>query len=186
MPTARGDLSVGVVNGLLYAVAANLDWVLRTLAPRERAVVWAHDVHVSRGGDPALSFNAGAQMGAFLARLHGEDYRAFSLLTYAGDYSATASFVDHRMIVASGFPAPIGSVEQALHALGIPRAAVGYVVDLRAARTGEPGAWLRRPRPIRHIGYAAYDYAFELEAVAPLEFDGVVFVDRTTASRVLK
>jgi hypothetical protein len=42
------------------------------------------------------------------------------------------------------------------------------------------------PRPIRHIGYAAYDYGFELSAILPLEFDGVVFVDRTAASRLTR
>ncbi len=49
-------------------MAANLDWYLRTLGDGDRAVVWAHDVHVSRGGDTALSFNGGAQMGAQLSR----------------------------------------------------------------------------------------------------------------------
>ena len=41
------------------------------------------------------------------------------------------------------------------------------------------------PRPIRHIGYASYDYSFALLAVLPLEFDGVVFIDHTSASRLL-
>ena len=44
------------------------------------------------------------------------------------------------------------------------------------------GAWLWQPRPLRHIGYAAYDYAFEFLGVLPLEFDGVIFIDRTQAS----
>jgi erythromycin esterase len=165
-------------------MAANLDWVLRVLAPHQRAVVWAHDVHVSHGGDPARSFNGGAQMGAYL-RVLGHDYRSLTLLTYAGTYSATRSFTDHRMIEAEGFPAPPASVEEALHRLARPPGAVGWVVDLRAARAGGGGDWLRRPRPIRHIGYAAYDYGFEFTAVLPLEFDGIVFIDRTTASRLL-
>lgn len=166
-------------------MAANLDWGLRTLAPGARAVVWAHDVHVSHGGDPRLSFNNGAQMGAYVRRL-GHDYRALTLLTYDGAYSATRSFTDHAMIAAEAFPAPPGSLEEGLHRLTRPVPSVGWVVDLRAARTDEGGAWLRRPRPIRHIGYAAYDYGFELTAVLPLEFDGVVFVEHTTASRLLR
>ena len=40
-------------------------------------------------------------------------------------------------------------------------------------------------RPLRHIGYASYDYGFDLEADMPLEFDGVVFIESTTASRML-
>jgi erythromycin esterase len=166
-------------------MAANLDWALQTLAPDARAVVWAHDVHVSHGGDAALSFNGGAQMGAYL-RGYGYDYRALTLLTYDGTYSATRSFTDHRMIEAEAFPAPPGSIEEVLHRLARPEPSVGWIVDLRPARTDNRGDWLRRPRPIRHIGYAAYDYGFDFTAVLSLEFDGVVFIDRTTASRLLR
>jgi erythromycin esterase-like protein len=90
------------------------------------------------------------------------------------------------MIEADAFPGLPGSAEAALHRLERPEATVGWVVDLRPARTDERGEWLRRPRPIRHIGYAAYDYGFEFSAVLPLEFDGIVFIDRTTASRLLR
>ncbi len=167
-------------------MAANLFWAMRTLAPDTRAIIWAHDVHVSRGGDSTVSFNQGSQMGAHLADWFGASYRAFSLLTYEGSYSATRSLRDHTPIEAEAFPGPPGSLEAALHALKRPPESVGWVVDLRPARTGDPGAWLRVPRPIRHIGYAAYDYGFELTAVLPLEFDGVIFIDRTTPSRLLR
>lgn len=166
-------------------MAANLDWVLRTVAPGARAVVWAHDVHVSRGGDPELSFNGGAQMGAYLARIYGEGYRAFSLLTYEGAYTATRSFTNHEMVAVEAFPAPAGSLEAALHSLPRPPSSIGWLVDLRTARADTGGQWLDRPRPIRHIGYAAYDYGFEMSVVVPLEFDGVFFVDHTTPSRLL-
>jgi erythromycin esterase-like protein len=45
---------------------------------------------------------------------------------------------------------------------------------------------LRSPRRIRHVGFAAYDYGFEMEALFPLEFDGIIFIDRTTPSTPLK
>ncbi len=167
-------------------MAANLAWSLATLAPGQRAVVWAHDVHVSKGGDPARSFNEGQQMGAFLRRIYGDGYRCFSLETYEGTYSATRSFTDHVMIAARGFPAPPGSFEAALHGLRRPASSVGWIVDLRAARSGPGGAWLRRLRPLRHIGYAAYDYGFDLNADLPLEFDGVFFVDHTEASHLIR
>lgn len=167
-------------------MAANLDWALETLAPGKRAIVWAHDVHVSKGGDPARSFNAGAQMGAYLRRRHGEDYRSFSLLTADGAYTATRDLADYAMIEATAFPAPAGSFEAALRDLRRPAETVGWVVDLREARDAPGAAWLRIPRPIRHIGYATYDYGFDLTAVLPLEFDGVVFVEHTTPSRLVR
>ncbi len=166
-------------------MAANLDWVLRILAPNERAVVWAHDTHVSRGGDRQLSFYNGATMGAQLSRMYGDNYRAFSLLTYDGKYSATKSLTNHAMIEAEALPAPSGSLEKALHLVPRPPARVGLTVDLRAARRDADGRWLQRPHRLRHVGYAAYDFAFDLAAVFPLEFDGVVFIDRTNASRLL-
>jgi erythromycin esterase len=167
-------------------MAANLDWSLATLAPGERAVVWAHDVHVSKGGDAEHSFNEGKQMGAFLRRTHGDDYRVVTLLTYDGAYTAARSFSDHRLAALEAFPGPRGSLEGILHGLPRPAGSVGWIVDLRAAREDTAGRWLWMPRPIRHIGYAAYDYGFEMTVVMPLEFDGLVFIDHTSASRLLR
>lgn len=167
-------------------MAANLDWAMRTLYPTSRAVVWAHDVHVSHGGDQERSFNAGAQMGAHLKHTFGYDYRAFSFLTRAGTYRATRSLSDHTMMDVEAFPAPEGSVEALLATLPRPHGSAGVVVDLRFSARDRRGGWLWQPRPIRHIGYAAYDYGFEVRAVLPLDFDGVVFVDVTRASRSLR
>ena len=167
-------------------MAANLGWVLQVLAPGERAVVWAHDVHVSAGGDAKLSFYSGATMGAQLRRMFGDAYRRFSLLTYEGAYSATRGLTDYTMIEAAALPAPSGSLEKALHRVVRPAKTVGLIVDLRSSRGKADARWLERPQRLRHVGYAAYDFAFDLEAVFPLEFDGVIFVDRTTASRIIR
>lgn len=124
------------------------------------------------------------QLPAHFARSYGHAYRAFSLLTARGSYSGTRSLSNHEVISARAFPAPAGSVEALLSSL--PRASVslGMVVDLRKAdESGD--AWLHARRPLRHIGYASYDYGFDLEADMPLEFDGVVFLESTTASHML-
>ncbi len=179
------------LNASLYSpdrdslMAANLDWALRTFHPRSRVIVWAHDIHVSHGGDPVRSFNGGAQMGAHLKRSYGHAYRAFSLLTRSGAYSATRSFTDHAIFAAEAFPAPEGSVEDVLAAVPRSPRGVGLIVDLRVGERDPDGAWLWRPRALRHVGFAAYDYAFELRAVMPLEFDGVILIERTTPSRLL-
>jgi erythromycin esterase len=162
-------------------MAANLDWALTHIAPGAKAVVWADDIHVARGGDRRKSFFNGATMGAELKRRLGPKYQALSLLTYEGAYTATKSFSDHTLISAAAFPGPEGSVEKALHELKAV-GAVGAVVDLR----GIPAAdWIASPRRLRHVGFAAYDYGFEMEAVFPLEFDGIVFIDQTTPSKPL-
>jgi hypothetical protein len=38
---------------------------------------------------------------------------------------------------------------------------------------------------VRSIGYTVYDYGFEMAAIMPLEFDGVILIDETRASRLL-
>ncbi len=166
-------------------MAANLDWALRTLYPASRAVVWAHDVHVSRGGDAKRSFNQGAQLGAVLKHGYGYEYRAFSLLTRAGQYSASRSFSDYTMATMEGDVAPDGSVERLLSSIPRPASSPGVITDLRVDERDAAGALLWRARPIRSIGYAAFDYSFDLRAIMPLEFDGVVFIDQTTASQLL-
>ena len=165
-------------------MAANLAWALSRLYPNTRAVVWAHDVHISRGGDAQLSFNGGAQMGAYLARLYPGNYRAVSLLTGQGRYTATRSFSDHTMIDVEAFPSPPGSVESLLSRLPVPPDAQGLLVDLRRTSDASLRA-LATPRSIRHIGYAAYDYGFEMRVVLPMEFDAVFFIPRTSPSRLL-
>jgi len=166
-------------------MAANLAWAQRTLYPTSRIVVWAHDVHVSHGGDSSRSFNGGAQMGAYLKHSYTMDYRAISLLTAGGTYRATRSFTDHAMLSVRAFPAPEGSLEAALAALPRPAGSPGVIVDLRVPEADPAAAWLWTLRPVRSIGYAAYDYGFDLTAVMPLEFDGAVFVDQTTASHAV-
>lgn len=167
-------------------MAANVDWLVRNLGAGKPVVLWAHDVHVSAGGNAARSFNGGAQMGAFLRRWYGNGYRPLSFLTYDGAYTATMSFQDHRLVEALAFPAPANSLEGALHQLPRPRDAIGSVIDLRGTLTDPALKWLDVPRPVRHVGYAAYDYGFEQRVVLPLEFDGVVFIDHSSPSRMLK
>ena len=167
-------------------MAANVDWLVRNLGAGKPVVLWAHDVHVSAGGNAARSFNGGAQMGAFLRRWYGNGYRPVSFLTYDGAYTATMRFQDHRLVEALAFPAPANSLEGALHQLPRPRDAIGSVIDLRGTLTDPALKWLDVPRPIRLVGYAAYDYGFEQRVVLPLEFDGVVFIDHSSPSRMLK
>ena len=167
-------------------MAANVAWLVAQAGAGSRIALWAHDVHVSAGGDPARSFNGGAQMGAYLRRWYAEGYRPISMLTWDGAYSATASFSDHRVIEAVAFAGPPNSLEGALHSLRDPPGSEGFIVNLREALDTPGGRWLSVPRPIRHVGYATYDYGFELKAVIPLEFDGVVFIDHSTPSRLLR
>jgi hypothetical protein len=77
-------------------------------------------------------------------------------------------------------------MESALAAVARPAGSIGLIVDLRSSCDDPAAGWLWRPRPIRHVGYATYDYGFEMTAVMPLEFDGVIFIERSEPSRMLR
>lgn len=163
-------------------MAENIHWLIDVLHPGARAVVWAHDSHVSVGGDPLQSYNGGSQMGATLRRRYGDAYRAFGLLTAEGHLTATRSLTDYTLGRFSAFPAPSGSNEAVLARLPAAAGAIGTLSDLRGTAQLPAAAWLWQRRPTRSIGYAAVDYGFEQEVALGREFDGVFLLRRTDAS----
>ncbi len=167
------------------AMAVNIEWILDRYPKSTRVVVWAHNAHVARGTDPERSFYQGGSMGGFLGRIVGDDLRVVGLVSYDGQYTATASFSDRREVTVDAVPAPVGSVEHALHRIAQERNARFLLADLRPARTDPPAAWLRELRPTRLIGYAAFDFDWETMVVLPHVFDALLFVDHATGSRLL-
>ncbi|MFL5384218.1 MAG: erythromycin esterase family protein [Longimicrobiaceae bacterium] len=156
------------------AMAVNLEWAMRQ-RPGSRAIVWAHNAHVSRL-EPA--------MGWWLARAHPTDMRVIGLTTFDGRYTAARDRVQdpraRQYLPFEAFPAPPGSLEHALHRLGMPI----LVADLSGAVDEPGGRWLDQARPLRLVGWLAYDYSFTPTSLARA-FDAVLHVDRTTGSRML-
>jgi erythromycin esterase len=167
------------------AMAVNLEWILGRYPADSRVVIWAHNAHVARGTDPERSFYQGGSMGGYLGRLLGDDLRVVGLVSYDGQYTATASFSDRREVTVDAFPAPVGTVEQALHQIAQERTAQYLFADLRPARNDPEAAWLRELRPTRLIGYAALDFDWETMVVLPHVFDALLFVDHATGSHLL-
>ncbi len=167
------------------SMAVNIEWILSRYPEGTRVVVWAHNAHVARGTDPESSFYQGGSMGGFLDAILGDDLRVIGLVSYDGQYTATASLNDRREVTVDAFPAPVGTVEHALHRIAQQRDAGYLLTDLRPARTDPSAAWLREPRPTRLIGYAAFDFDWETMVVLPHVFDALLFVDHATGSRLL-
>jgi erythromycin esterase len=167
------------------SMAANIEWILARQPPNTRVVVWAHNAHVARGTDPEQSFYQGGSMGGFLGRRFGADLFVVGLVSYEGQYRATASFADHTEVAVNAVPGPVGTVEHALHQIAVERGAEFLLTDLRQARDDPSAGWLREPRPTRLIGYAAFDFDWEQMVVLPHVFDALLFVDRATASTLL-
>jgi erythromycin esterase len=171
------------------AMAENLAWLLARRPPGTRAVVWAHDSHISRGGAPDPEDNYFARsMGAYLARRFGSELRIFGILTHGGEYTAARSMYGGPpgMIAAEAFPAPAGSVEEAFHRAARRMGAAQILADLRAAAAEPEGRWLLEGRAHRFVGYAAEDYGFSGTMAPAHQFDAILFVDQTTGSRLLR
>jgi erythromycin esterase len=165
------------------AMAENVRWALERRPEGTRMVVWAHDGHISRAEHPSANYWGGGSMGGELSTLFGDKYRAFGLLTYAGSYSGA---IGPDIIDAELFPAPAGTLEEALHQVGQRLGSSLVFTDIRGAARGPAGPWLLEPRFIRMIGYAAEDFAFATSISVGKQFDGVVFVDTTSPSRVFR
>ena len=165
------------------AMAENIRWALDRRPDETRIVVWAHDGHISRAAHEWANYWGGGSMGGELSKLFGDEYRAFGLLTYAGSYSGAmgSDIIDTQL-----FPAPEGSLEEALHRVGQRLGSPLLIADIRSAARDPARAWLLEPRLIRMIGYAAEDFAFASPISIGGQFDGVVFVDTTSPSRVFR
>lgn len=165
------------------AMASNILWTLERRFPQERAVVWAHDAHISEGRDETYNYYRGGSMGGVLSRALGDHYRTVGLLTYAGAYRG---YQEGAYLDVPLFPAPAGSLEEALHRIASQRQQQVLLADLRRAASDPEGRWLLEGRPIRLLGYAAEDWGFAYPIAVGNQFDAVLFVDRTTPSRPVR
>ena len=152
-------------------MAANMDWILAQ-NPGEKAVVWAHDYHVSRQG--------GAR-GSYLASTHGGDYLPVGQVFHAGRYNAVTSTTNGVLRANDAVPSFPGSVEYALHSTGEPR----LILDLRKASPDDPASsWLLGEIEWRSIGAVVND-GFGVTPDLRQLFDILIFFDQVTPSVLL-
>jgi erythromycin esterase len=151
--------------------AGNLRWPLETKYAGRKAIVWAHDVHVMNGFYDAsfrgvhLTQQPGDMKttGVFMHDWLGRDVYTLGMTTFAGEdgfaMGGPATPVP---------PAPAGSLEAGLHALGHPYA----FVDLRAAMD-DPASPMQVNQSIRLPKYESNSIA-----QAGRIYDGLFFIDR--------
>lgn len=165
-------------------MAENIRWIQVQRPADTRMVVWAHDSHIARSDHPDqnLNYHSGNSMGKHLSRLFGDDYRAYGLFTAEGTYSAAISMSNHKVVAAPGMNAPAGSFDEALYRIEKERNAAALFCNLRNARSQ---AALCEARPVRFIGYAVFDVDFSAVMSVPYQFDGLFFIGKTGASRML-
>lgn len=169
-------------------MAENIRWLQEMRGAGTRIIVWAHDSHIARSDNPDSRYNYhnGDSMGKYLSKMYGKRYRAYGLFTAAGQYSATVSYTNHKVVPMDAMNAPRGSFDEALHQIARQKKTGQLFLDLKPALTLKNNEWLFQPRPVRFVGYASSDYDFGAVMSVPYQFDGLFFVDRTGASKMLR
>lgn len=161
------------------AMAANISWLKEVRFPGKKIVVWAHDVHVSRGDhpNPIYNLNVSLSMGSFLSRKYGNEYKSYSLSTFQGSYSALKSYTDFEKMDCPLFPGVDRSLDLSLHQVAQKRRCAAVFIPL--PRNQE---WLTLPQPKRFANHVSIDYGYWERVSMPYQFDGVFFIDTTHPS----
>ncbi|HKP50208.1 MAG TPA: erythromycin esterase family protein [Gemmatimonadales bacterium] len=170
------------------AMAANLAWRLELSGRDRRAIVWAHDSHISKGRATTAEGNYFvSSMGMYLDRRFGEAYRSFGILSSGGAYTAVRSMWGgpRNLAIISAFPAPRGSLEEIFHQVAQRLHSSLLLVNLAPALANPLGRLLLEDRPHRFVGYAAEDYGFSGMIQVGCQFDGILFVDQTSGTHPL-
>ena len=150
------------------SMADNVKWILDQ-DPKARIVLWAHNGHVAAGG---LAYET---MGAALRRMYGTQMLVFGFAFNEGSFQAIPQG-GGKLRTFTVPAAPAESLDATLAASRVPL----FALDLR-----EAPAWFREPRGHRLIGAVYPDnqpYAFMTNLRATEAYDGMLFVDKTTAA----
>lgn len=168
-------------------MAENLDWIMKNQHPQTRTMLWAHDSHISRSdtSESSLNYFGGESMGSFLSKKYKNEYKAFGISTYDGTYSGTVNFTNHKLQTTNLFPSPEGSFDEALHRIAKTLKSNALILDLAPLLKSTMAKAFLEPRPARFIGYASEDYTYAGRYSIPKQFDAIIFIDRTKASKRL-
>jgi erythromycin esterase len=157
-------------------MAENLVYLLDQEKPGTRYVVWAHNGHVGMGQD--------WRFGCRLREQYGQGYYAFGFEFNQGSFQSRTELSDTvlgDLKAISLPPAPERSLPWHLSHTNIGN----LVFDLRAP-AGDPAVerWLHSPQIVHTANWVCPDgFEFNIEMNLAEEYDGIVFVERTTATR---
>ncbi len=168
------------------AMAQNIRWITEMHKPQTRYIVWAHDTHISKGQHPIAEYNYynGISMGSWLARYFKTNYKAFGLSTFEGSYLALPSYFNYwDLINCESHAAPRGSLDEALHTISGQKKSGFLLLDLQKGREKK---WLNELRPVRMGNHVCIEYPYGAKHAIPYQFDGLIFMDKTEGSTLVK
>lgn len=164
------------------AMAENLSWIQNTYKPNSKILVWAHDVHISRGEHPNREHNIyyGKSMGAYLSKEYERKYKSFGLSTYEGEYSCYVSYTNYNITDCPLYVAPRGTLDEALHTIALQSKSPMLFLNMNGARSLD---WFTQPIPVRFANHVNIEYGYWTRYSVPYQFDGIFFIDKTTSAK---
>lgn len=181
------------LGGRDLAMAEMLRAALAHAGPGAKAIVWAHNMHVSRGPMRYMGSDEPA-MGGHLGQALGSGYYALGVAFGEGEFNAldrsgAGPWIFRTYAVDAP---PTGSLEWPFSQV----AGTPLVVDLRGAPTsGAVAEWITSGHGQRWFGgynvrpdvrETTRDASALLQTEPRTEYDGILYIPRTTASRPLR
>jgi len=158
------------------AMAENIQWMIEHEGPDAKAVVWAHNGHVS---------TADGAMGWYLRRDYGTNMIAFGFAFNQGGFQAKEGPFQTKggLRPFEVPPAPAGSLDALLASAKLQIAAI----DLRTLpQSGPVAEWFAVPHGTRDINALYFEAGSGVaQRCVPKMYDGLLFVEKTTAARPL-
>jgi erythromycin esterase len=165
-------------------MAENVEWILAGEPPGTRAMLWAHNFHISLSPYPGYPF---VFMGMHLRRTLGDDYLPVGFVFNRGSFQGlnfTSADREQSSLLQSFSVGPYpGSFGSAMSRTGVPY----FFLDLRRAPDSGPvHDWFSVPHVCKWVNYIYncekdIKYLFQL----PLLYDAVIFIDKTTRAHPL-
>ncbi len=168
-------------------MAENVRWIVETFGPKTRIVLWAHNAHIQAATQgPGIP-----SMGSYLRQTYRNAYYALGFTFNQGSFQSRELGKDGAFGGMKEFavgPAPEFSVGWYFSNAGRKRHVENYIVDFRSApQEGPVAKWLSTAQPVYSMG-GVYSNDWKPEqhiasAVLRQEFDGLIFIERTTRAR---
>lgn len=175
---AEENKDVIVGNNRDKCMADNLEWAIKTYLPGQKAMLWAHNYHVSNSRQGELLDATGSH----LTERFKEKYYPVGFSFYEGSFQARSQ--EGKLEEWTVPAAPSDSIDAVMHRAGKPI----FFSDFGKA-PGHVKAWLSTEHRTRTIG-ALYNPAFADRFLQPLAigniYRGMIFISKTTRARPLK
>ncbi len=152
-------------------MAENLLWIKQQY-PKEKIILWAHNGHIQK------LYPVRKVMGQYIADALKNDYYALGFAFHEGSYNAKGK---NGLSAYEAQKSAPGSFEYYFHQSGLPI----FLIDIAKIPDGQPDAkWLTQKLNFRWTGAATMDNEFSETELAN-NFDALVYIDKTTYSRLL-